>query len=45
VVVAGTILLARGERGIGLGLFIGWAVGLLVTPVVGFGICMATLNG
>lgn len=44
--VAGVVLLsiARGNRGLGLGLLIGWAVGLLVAPVVGFGLCVQALN-
>jgi hypothetical protein len=40
----GVVLLARGDRGIGLGLLVGWAVGVLVLPVVGVGVCVAVLN-
>jgi hypothetical protein len=42
---AGIVLLNRGDRGIGAGILIGWAIGLLVAPVVGFGICVNALNG
>lgn len=45
VLTASIILSNKGDRSIGLGLIIGWAVGLLVAPVVGFGICVAALNG
>ena len=36
----GIVLMSRRERGIGLGLVIGWAVGFIVLPVIGFGICL-----
>jgi hypothetical protein len=36
----GIVLIVRQERGIGLGLLIGWAVGVIVFPVIGFGICL-----
>ena len=36
----GIVLITRKERGVGLGLIIGWAVGVIVLPVVGFGICI-----
>jgi hypothetical protein len=39
--VVGIVLMARGERSLGMGIIIGWAVGLLVFPAVGFGICVA----
>jgi Ca2+/Na+ antiporter len=41
----GIVLLARGDRGIGLGLLIGWAVGVIVLPVVGFSVCVAVFSG
>lgn len=44
-IALGIVLLVRGDRGIGLGLLIGWAVGVLVLPVVGFGVCVAALSG
>jgi hypothetical protein len=40
-VAIGAVLMTRGERGIGLGLVIGWAVGVIVLPVVGAGVCVA----
>ncbi|GAA1750416.1 hypothetical protein [Luedemannella helvata] len=44
--VAGIVLLAgeRVSRGLGLGLLIGWAVGVLVVPVVGFGLCVQAIS-
>ena len=44
-ITAGIVLLNRGDRGIGLGILVGWAVGVFVAPVVGFGICVSALNG
>jgi hypothetical protein len=41
VITAGTVLIVKGDRGIGTGLFIGWAAGLIVLPLVGFGLCVA----
>jgi hypothetical protein len=40
----GITLTSRQDGGIGVGLLIGWAVGLLVTPVAGFGLCVAALD-
>jgi hypothetical protein len=40
----GITLTARQDGGIGIGLLIGWAVGLLIVPVVGFGLCVAALD-
>jgi hypothetical protein len=40
----GITLTARQDGGLGIGLLIGWAVGLLITPVVGFGLCVAALE-
>jgi hypothetical protein len=42
--VFGILGLNRGDRGLGLGLLIGWAVGILILPVVGFGVCVAVLS-
>lgn len=42
--IAGIILTARQDGGIGLGLLIGWAVGVLIVPVLGFGLCIAALE-
>jgi hypothetical protein len=33
-VVAGTLLLVRGDRGVGLGVFIGWGAGIVLTPLI-----------
>lgn len=46
--VAGILLIVRSDRGLGIGLLIGWAVGVIVLPVIGVGICIAlfaTING
>jgi hypothetical protein len=32
----GIVLLVRHERGIGLGLLIGWAAGVVVVPIMGY---------
>ncbi|HZN19924.1 MAG TPA: hypothetical protein VFB84_17315 [Micromonosporaceae bacterium] len=42
--VASVLLVTRGDRGLGLGVIIGWAAGLMVTPVVGFGVCIWALQ-
>jgi hypothetical protein len=42
--VFGILGLTRGDRGRGLGLLIGWAVGVIVLPVIGAGVCIAVLN-
>jgi hypothetical protein len=41
----GIVWITRRDRGIGVGLLIGWAVGALVLPVVGFGVCVALVSG
>lgn len=40
----GITLTVRQDGGIGLGLLIGWAVGVLAVPVIGFGLCIAALS-
>lgn len=40
----GIILTVRQDGGIGIGLLIGWAVGVLIIPVLGFGLCVAAYN-
>ena len=43
--VAGIILTVKGrDGGIGVGLIIGWAVGLIISPVIGFGVCVSLVN-
>jgi hypothetical protein len=34
----------NGDGGIGVGIVIGWAIGLIISPVVGFGVCVALLS-
>jgi hypothetical protein len=43
--VVGIVLIARQDGGIGVGLLIGWAIGLLIAPVAGFGICIWAFSG
>lgn len=40
----GIVWLVKRDRGIGLGLIIGWAIGVIVLPVVGFGVCVWAFN-
>jgi hypothetical protein len=42
--VVGIVLTVRHD-GVGVGLLIGWAVGLLVAPVSGFGLCVWAIGG
>ncbi|MET7421639.1 hypothetical protein [Dactylosporangium sp. NPDC005555] len=42
--VVGIVWIARRDRGLGLGLLIGWAVSVLVFPVAGIGVCIAVIN-
>jgi hypothetical protein len=42
--VVGIVLTVKQDGGIGIGLLIGWGVGLLIAPVVGFGVCVAAFN-
>ena len=41
----GIIMAVRKDGGIGIGIIIGWAVGIMISPVVGFGVCVAILSG
>jgi hypothetical protein len=43
--IVGIVLTVRQDGGYGVGLLIGWAVGLLTVPVAGFGICVTVANG
>ena len=45
VLVAGVLLIVKGDRGLGIGLFIGWAIGIVALPVVGFGVCVWAFSG
>lgn len=41
----GIILTVKGrDGGVGVGILIGWAIGLIITPVVGFGVCVLVIN-
>jgi hypothetical protein len=40
----GIVWIVNRDRGIGLGLIIGWAVGVVVLPVIGFGACIVLIN-
>jgi len=42
--VVGIVLAARNEGGVGVGLLIGWAIGLIVFPAAGFGVCVWAVN-
>jgi hypothetical protein len=43
--VVGIILVVRGQDGgVGVGLIIGWSIGLIITPIIGFGVCVALVN-
>lgn len=42
--VVGIVLTVKQDGGIGIGLLIGWGIGLLIAPVVGFGLCVAAFN-
>jgi hypothetical protein len=42
--VVGILQLVRGDRGVGVGLLVGWAVSVIVMPVVGFGVCVAIVS-
>jgi hypothetical protein len=42
--VVGIVWIVRKDRGLGVGILIGWAVGTLILPVVGIGVCLAVLN-
>lgn len=42
--VVGIVLTVRQDGGFGVGLLIGWGVGLLFAPVVGIGLCLNALS-
>ncbi len=39
-VTAAVLLLTRGDRGLGVGLLVGWAVGVVLLPVAGLGVAL-----
>lgn len=43
-VTAGVIAINRGDLGFGVGLLVGWAVGVMVVPFAGFGLCLVALD-
>ncbi|MER7004026.1 hypothetical protein ABT297_13400 [Dactylosporangium sp. NPDC000555] len=42
--VVGIVWIARKDRGIGLGLLIGWSISVAVFPIAGIGVCLAIVN-
>jgi hypothetical protein len=42
--IVGIVWIARKDRGIGLGILIGWAASVLIFPVAGIGVCLALIN-
>jgi hypothetical protein len=40
----GIVWIVRKDRGVGLGLLIGWAASVLLCPVAGIGVCLAIVN-
>ena len=42
--VVGIVWIVRRDRGLGLGILIGWAVSVIVFPVAGIGVCIALVN-
>lgn len=43
--VVGIVRTVQQDGGVGIGILIGWAVGLLVVPVAGFGLCVWAISG
>jgi hypothetical protein len=42
--VVGIVWIARKDRGIGLGILIGWGASVIIFPVAGIGVCLALIN-
>jgi magnesium-transporting ATPase (P-type) len=42
--VTGIVWIVRKDRGVGLGLLIGWGASVLICPVIGIGACLALVN-
>jgi hypothetical protein len=42
--VVGIVWIVRRDRGLGLGILIGWAVSVIVFPIAGIGVCIAIVN-
>lgn len=41
----GITLTVKREGGVGAGILIGWAIGLMISPVIGFGVCVSLIDG
>lgn len=44
VMVGGIPLIVKGNQGLGLGLLIGWAIGFIVLPLIGMGVCVVQMT-
>jgi hypothetical protein len=42
--VVGIVWISRRDRGLGLGILIGWGLTVVVFPVVGIGVCLTLVN-
>ncbi|MFF5226544.1 hypothetical protein [Dactylosporangium sp. NPDC000521] len=42
--VVGIVWIVRRDRGLGIGILIGWAVSVIVFPIAGIGVCIAIVN-
>jgi hypothetical protein len=42
--VVGIVWIVRRDRGLGIGILIGWAVSVIVFPIAGIGVCIALVN-
>ncbi|WP_412537694.1 hypothetical protein R8Z50_17660 [Longispora sp. K20-0274] len=42
--LVGILLIVKGDRMLGTGILIGWAVGVIAFPVIGVGLCIAVLG-
>ena len=38
------LAMRSGNPGLGVGLLVGWAVGVVVLPAIGFGLCVQSMN-
>jgi hypothetical protein len=39
-----TLTVKGNDGGLGVGIIIGWAVGLIISPIVGFGVCVSLIK-
>ncbi|GAA1545824.1 hypothetical protein GCM10009827_077410 [Dactylosporangium maewongense] len=42
--VVGIVWIVRRDRGLGIGILIGWAVSVIVFPIAGIGVCLAIVS-